>query len=212
MPLVQMSDLPCALPGSRCIKLFGLLDGGFEITLRLVRKRSLAGLVGIELALSLGYGSVVGDTARVSQDVLSAEFEEVIKLGDPVFHGHGATVACLQLREFEVGRDYPIERLQFLGIQVVLRDGDIGSLGRFSGPASEAHVGFTGVGTERDHFGSGVSVCRPVHFVLNGFEEGLRGFRVSVVVDAGGVDVEDFFQKTFSEERMSRMRVRSSSK
>ena len=75
------------------------------------------------------------------------------------------------------------------------RDASAGSGGAFEPAASPTSprpgVWFARVGAITNHFRGGVSVRRPVHFILDRGEEFLRGLGRRRVVDAGGVDFED---------------------
>ena len=57
----------------------------------------------------------VADPARVGQDLPLAQAQEVVQLGDPVAHVHRPAVQGLQLGEFQVGGDDPVEGVELLG-------------------------------------------------------------------------------------------------
>ncbi len=83
--------------------------------------------------------------------------------------------------------------MEFFFVEIVFGDGDV----VFADDAAraggfEAHGGEGCVGALVDNLGSGAAVGGEVDFVLDGGEELLGGLGVRGVVDAGGVDVEDF--------------------
>ncbi len=149
--------------------------------------------VAVVFQFRFGFGVVGGDFSGVFEEFAAGEFEEVVELGDPLSHRHEDTIHGLELGEFEVGADDAVEGVEFGFVEIIFGDGDIVFPDDAAGARGfEAHLGLGGVCAEVDDFGGGVAVGCPVHFVLDGGEELLGVFGVGGVVDAGGVDVEDF--------------------
>ena len=79
--------------------------------------------------------------------------------------------------------------LRFL-LQVVLSNRDVGPAGTVAVSGRQAHVRQRRIGPQVDHFGGGVAMSRPVHFVLHRLEEQERTVGLWIVVAVGRVDVE----------------------
>ena len=179
------------LLGVASSELLDLADGLLEVLLDGRRQRARAAANRSYSSSAFATASLVGDLAGVREDLALGEPQEVVELGDPVGHVHRLAVQGLQLGELQVGRDDPVQRLDLLGVEVVLGDGHVGLARARRRPSSSAPCcGLVGVGAGGDDLGGRVAVRRPVHLVLHGLEEELRGLGARVVVDAGGVDVE----------------------
>lgn len=138
-----------------------------------------------------GAGFAGGEGAGVVEELAAADFEEVVELGDPVAHGHGAALEGLELGVLDVEGDDAVEDLELVCGEVVFGDGDVVFADDAAGAGGlQAHVGLGGIGPLGDDFGGGVVVGGPVHLVLHGGEELLREVGVGAVVHTGGVDVE----------------------
>ncbi len=57
-----------------------------------------------------------------------------------------------------------------------------------------------------NYFCSGLTMCCPMHFILYGFKEVLRGFVIGIVIYAAYTS-NTFRQNTFSEEQMFLIRI-----
>ena len=130
-------------------------------------------------ALGLELGCLVRNLAGVIQDLPIGESQEVVQLRDPIGHVHGFPVPRLKFGKFQVGVDDPVERLEFLGLEVVLGDSDVVLRTTPPGRRGQAHERLRGVGPLVDDLRGRVSVRRPVHLVLHGGEELLRHFRLA---------------------------------
>ena len=148
----------------------------------------------LELAQGVVVGLGFGDAPGALKDLAVVEVEEGVQAVGPVLHGHGDVAAGPGFGQVEEGVDQPAQVLQLGASEVVLADDDIAGQDlavRTTRPGGQAHVGLIGVSPGADEFGSGLAVDGVVQLVLHGGEEapGRRG--VTVVVDAGGVDVGD---------------------
>lgn len=134
------------------------------------------------------------DFSGVREDVAFGEFEKIVESGDLVTHVHRLAIERLEFREVEVGRYDQIQDIEFVFVEIVLRDCNVGHshwAGRGVRPVGQTHVRLGGIGLSSDHFGGGVTVSGPVPLVLHGLEEDSGGFVGWVVVDARGADVCD---------------------
>lgn len=83
----------------------------------------------------------MGDGSGMFQEFPVAQPEEIIKFGDPVAHRHGLAAAGLKSGEIEVRRYDETQRLNFLMVQMVLCEADVGAARPAAGPRGQAHVG-----------------------------------------------------------------------
>lgn len=92
------------------------------------------GSVFFVFGFGLEAGVFLGDFSGVGMDFAVGDFEEVVELGDPVFHVHGAAAAGLELGEVQVDTYDAVQGVELLGGEVVLGDGDVAFAGAVSGP------------------------------------------------------------------------------
>ena len=131
------------------------------------------------------------------EQLASGNFQELIQLHDPVAHCHRLAPQRLQLGIFDVEIHNAVEHMQLVLRQIIFGDRRIFFSHEATGPRGmQPHQRLGRIRPLRDHFGGGVSVCGPMHLVLDGGEEFLRRLGVRGVVHARRVDIEHLLVKT----------------
>src|SRR5690606_27068099 len=92
-----------ASPSSRASLLRQLLDRGFEVLVYGGGLDIEDPAVAVVFAEGLLPCLIGGDFAGVGEEIVVAELEEVVELGGPIGHAHGALAAGLEFGEFQVG-------------------------------------------------------------------------------------------------------------
>ncbi|MNV74148.1 hypothetical protein D3C71_1673460 [compost metagenome] len=110
------------------------------------------------------------------------EFDEGVDIGAPVRHAQVLAVFGAQFREIQEQRDDAVEAIDLVGVEVVLRDDDVGLAHAFRLPRRQCHVGHAGVGALDDDLCGGPLRDRVEHLVLHFGEEQAHGSRVVPVV------------------------------
>ena len=90
--------------------------------------------------LRMGKGKLVGDLARVGQDIAFVQGQEGVRAGYPVFHVHGGAASGLPFGKEQVLFHQIVQSEQFFFIQVILGNAHI-LLANFSAaPCGQAQI------------------------------------------------------------------------
>ena len=111
-------------------------------------------------------GQVMRNLARVIQNFAVVQFQETIKLSQPLSHGHWNTTHGLAFRKHQVLLDQIVQSAKFFCREVVFSIRDILFANLGTALVGQAHVGFTTVRTIVNKLGRSLPGNCPVHFVL----------------------------------------------
>lgn len=92
-----------------------------------------------KLAFCKRFGDLVGHPAAVLQNLMLVELQKAVEAHCPILHGHGDVKTGLIFRIVQIHGDDPLQRLQLILGQIILRNGQMLSVG-------ETHVGMLGIG------------------------------------------------------------------
>ncbi len=163
----------------------------FKVRIYRTRRGIEQGFVFHVFQLRPGSGILGGNASGMLQKPSPGDFQELVQLGDPVAHGHGLALEGLKFGVFDVEVHDAVKHLQFVLGEVVLGHRRVFLADDAAGPGGfQPHEGLGGIGSSGDDFGSRVAMRGPVHLVLHGGKEGLRGLRVGRIIHTGGVDIE----------------------